>query len=142
MSFLRTRYTPDKELYAEALARLGAVYVVRDDAAQRIKIGYSQTPYRRMDSLQVGCSGRLRMVAIIAAPIEVESLLHQQWFEFRTHGEWFDDRNEHVSKEILYMLHGDPICKNVWEMVPGKFVFHEVAPGLPTNWSSCEYLPA
>lgn len=142
MPFLRTRFATTEAEFDEAFNRLGAVYVVRDDAAGRVKIGYSRHPVRRRRQLQVGCSGPLRTVAVMAAPIEVERTLHEQYAEMRLHGEWFDDRDGFITDQITKMNRGDPIATSIWEMVPGKWVFHEQHPGGHENWSALEYVPA
>jgi hypothetical protein len=142
MSFLRTRSAKTKTEWKEAFARLGTVYVVRDDDAKRIKIGYSRRPFQRQGVLQVGCSGKLRMLILIAAPEAVEEALHRNYLEWHLHGEWFDDREEVVSSEIIYMTNDAPIGNAIWEIVPGKWEFHQNHPSGRAGWSALEYMPA
>jgi hypothetical protein len=61
----------------EACRQLGMVYVLRDDVAGRLKIGWSFTPFKRKKVLQIGCSVFLRMIALLYGGEKLERGLHK-----------------------------------------------------------------
>lgn len=61
---------------------------------QRIKIGCSRDPLKRLAELQTGSSVKLRLLASIEKRSEAEARgfekwLHRSFAEYRTGGEWF-----------------------------------------------------
>lgn len=141
MSLLRTRPASHEAEYLEARKKFGAVYLIRGDRAESLKIGHSFDPTRRLAQLRTGSSAALRLVAVVAGSVEVEKCLHRNWMEYHSHLEWFHDPQSEVSEQILRMIHTEPFGLDVWEIVPGKWVFKDSHPDRP-GWSSLDYVPA
>lgn len=118
---LRTRVVSEEEFWREFQV-LGAIYFVRDDEADSIKVGYSRTPWTRLSNLQVGSARPLRLVGVIAAPPEVEPLVHNWLAEGRKRGEWFMDAGV-VTAWLKDITDGEPMCRNVWTLVRGREVY-------------------
>ena len=126
VNFLRTRLVSTEEFW-KAKVRLGAIYFVRDIQADTIKVGYSADPWSRLSNLQVGNSNTLKIIGLVAAPREVEPVVHNQLYEGRLRGEWFWDRGV-TTQWLMDMTQGEPLCRHVWELVPAKEFFRaEVA---------------
>ena len=68
------------------------VYLVWVETTTRFKIGLSDNPKKRLGELQVGCPGKLHLIAQIKSSDAKtkEKRLHQKYSEFRINGEWFD----------------------------------------------------
>lgn len=109
---LHTRLVPRDE-WTRANRKTGSVYFIKDETADKVKIGHSHNPYSRRGVLQIGSANRLKLIGIVAAPIEVEPRVHSQFVEGRSHGEWFYDRGI-ISEWLLGMTHGEPMCRHVW----------------------------
>ncbi|MFL0912641.1 GIY-YIG nuclease family protein [Vibrio parahaemolyticus] len=65
---------------------------------QRIKIGISKDPVKRLKALQTGNSRRLALMGWIdsGSDRELERQLHQKYREQRVIGEWFEINHEVV----------------------------------------------
>lgn len=69
--------------------KIGGVYFVK--GGERVKIGYSVNIRSRINELQTGSSIRIEFVAAIAgASQDDEKDLHEEFAEYRVHGEWFE----------------------------------------------------
>lgn len=66
-----------------------SVYFIQNEAGH-IKIGYTDSPSRRLSSLQTGSPGRLQYMRIIDGGAATERWLHRRFESNRLHGEWFD----------------------------------------------------
>ena len=68
------------------------VYAIVDDRASAVKIGIAANPDERLRDLQVGCAGRLRIVAVAAGGRPLERALHERLaaHRLRENGEWFE----------------------------------------------------
>jgi hypothetical protein len=97
------------EEFDERLKQVGGVYVVRDDAAERCKIGHSRAPYARIKALQTGSSCILRLVCLVAASQDFEGSFHKQFQDRWVHGEWFDDVNNEIQRVLEEYTEGKPI---------------------------------
>jgi hypothetical protein len=86
----------------DAVAKIGTVYVLRDDANARVKIGTALNPLMRMRDLQTGSSNRLRLIAMLPGGRRAERDLQNIWPERRIGGEWFDDRDRLISRIIIW----------------------------------------
>lgn len=66
------------------------VYVVQ--AADKVKIGVSNNPYKRLQFFRTGSVVPVEMVWVIesADGRRLEAILHDRFDRFRTHGEWFE----------------------------------------------------
>lgn len=119
--FLRTRLVDEAEFW-QHFARTGAIYFIRNDEADCIKIGHSRQPWTRLSTLQVGSPSPLRIVGLVAAAIKIESIIHEWHFQERRRGEWFLDQGVVTGwlKEVTY---GEPLARNVWDLVPGQEFF-------------------
>ena len=65
-----------------------AVYFI-EDSIERIKIGFSTDPERRLGELQTGSSNRLRLIGSIPGGQHLESTLHSDFAHLRLKDEWF-----------------------------------------------------
>lgn len=86
----------------EAVAKIGMVYVVRDDANSRIKIGTALNPLARLRDLQTGSSVPLHLIAMFAGGRKSERSFQETWAMRRLQGEWFDDADREISRIILW----------------------------------------
>jgi len=61
-------------------------------AGDKIKIGWSATPFDRVASFQVGNHEKCELLLVLAIDNskQIESLLHERLDYCRKHGEWFD----------------------------------------------------
>jgi len=65
-----------------------AVYFI-EDSSERIKIGVSNDPEKRLGELQTGSSSKLRLVGSIPGEKHLEFKLHSDFAHLRLAGEWF-----------------------------------------------------
>lgn len=67
------------------------LYIAKNTSTGSLKIGISANPHRRIKELQVGCDGRLELVATVSAEngFQSESTAHKRLSGYRIHGEWF-----------------------------------------------------
>jgi hypothetical protein len=105
--------------FLEAFRETGAIYFIRDAAEDAIKVGHSRDPMARLSNLQVGNVRPLTMIGLIAAPSEVEPIVHRHLYEGRLRGEWFHDRGV-TSQWLTDMTDGQPMGRHVWKLVPGR----------------------
>ncbi len=82
---------------AQRIAEVGAVYLLREIATGRAKIGWAVDVERRAKTLQTGNPYRLQITAIIAADRRTEAGLHQLFADKKIRGEWFDDHDNEIS---------------------------------------------
>ncbi|MDH1697804.1 GIY-YIG nuclease family protein [Acinetobacter johnsonii] len=64
-------------------------YIIRKQGTNEVKIGKSVQVYKRIRTLETQSGAILEILAII--PKNIEALLHKQFCNLRTVGEWFDD---------------------------------------------------
>ena len=102
--------------------RVGSVYFILDRDRDRIKIGHSRDPLKRLRILQTGSSGRLSLVGVIGGEREVEQLLHQEHAANRVHLEWFSGGAAAV-RWVTRMTRGEPMCRSVGEIVFSATVY-------------------
>lgn len=119
--FLRARLVTETE-FVRHFARVGAVYFIRNDELDCIKIGHSREPYTRLSNLQVGSPSPLRIVGLIAAEAKIEPVIHEYHVFGRRRGEWFDDRGV-VTGWLTEITYGFPMGRNIWDLVPGREFF-------------------
>lgn len=58
-------------------------------AGNRIKIGFSTKPYKRIFTLQTGISAPVKMMLAVVGTPKEEKALHRLLSDFRVQGEWF-----------------------------------------------------
>lgn len=115
MAILRTRLVSVPEYWA-AHRKSGSIYFIRNRQTDAIKVGHSRDVGRRLQTLQVGNSARLELIGCVAAAIEIEPHIHQQFLDGRLSGEWFMDRGV-TSAWLMDMTQGHPLYRHVWEFV-------------------------
>lgn len=91
----------------EAAAKIGMVYVVRDDAMGRVKIGTSLNPLQRLRDLQTGSSSPLRLLALFPGGRWAEQQFHKNHADRRLDGEWFEDGDGYVSDLLIEVAEMD-----------------------------------
>lgn len=86
----------DAEDRTKGLSRSGGdedsttkTYIIRKHGTSEVKIGRSTRVLERINMLKNQSGANLEVLAVI--PKNIESMLHRQFAEFRTVGEWFDD---------------------------------------------------
>lgn len=65
------------------------IYFVREPAADRVKIGVSADPWKRLRYMQTGSPGALHMEAVCAGGKAEEAALHERFRDRHARGEWF-----------------------------------------------------
>jgi hypothetical protein len=96
-----------KSLMSGPPSRIGWIYVIRNDSANAVKIGFSTSPLRRLAQLQTASPSPLWIVAMIYSSQAFETLLHNSFGDRRMSGEWFDDSDGHVSEIVKLASRGD-----------------------------------
>lgn len=129
--FLKTRLVSEFE-WLFAHAKTGSLYFIRNDANDSIKIGHTRDLNQRLTTLQIGNDHRLQFIGIIAAPIEVEPIVHFKFCDGHIRGEWFWDRGV-LSEWLLDMTQGEPLRRHIWEIVPGREVYWNWHEGTRTH---------
>lgn len=66
------------------------VYVIGSLVVRPVKIGVSDDPEERLDDLQTGSPVPLVLLWQVHGGQRLESMLHERFAAYRTHGEWFD----------------------------------------------------
>lgn len=86
----------------------GYVYVVgADELGNRVKIGWSDNPERRLGELQVGAPYVLRLLdKHFGSSRKLEDFLHDEFALLRIHGEWFDFGTRDPLPLIAEAAHG------------------------------------
>lgn len=64
-------------------------YIIRKIGTTEVKIGKSIQVEKRIRTLKTQSGANLEVLAVI--PKDIEAMLHRQFCELRTVGEWFDD---------------------------------------------------
>lgn len=117
--FLQTSLVTEEEFW-RAYREMGAIYFIRDEQADQIKVGYTRDHSKRLSNLQVGSSRRLELIGLIAAEQAIEGIVHQQLTEGSSIGEWFWDRGI-TTQWLMDMTQDEPLYRNVWRLVPGRW---------------------
>lgn len=74
---------------------LGYVYFVISRSENMVKIGWSiRHPDKRLSMLRVGSPVRLDRLGYMRGDESLEQKIHQRFWSFRTHGEWFSHEGE------------------------------------------------
>jgi hypothetical protein len=94
------------------------VYFILAEETNRVKIGFSNEPERRLSDLQTGSPCSLRMLAVFRGNSRTEKALHAKFAKQRINGEWFHfhatireflTQNKH--KAIVFSYHMPIDCK-------------------------------
>jgi hypothetical protein len=65
------------------------IYFIHDETSKAVKIGKANDPQKRLSMLQVGCSNKLAMLAMIPGNQSEEIKFHRQFGHLKIRGEWF-----------------------------------------------------
>ena len=66
------------------------IYFITARDVNRVKIGYSNDPSKRLKELQTGCPAKCVIEATIDADNSFEGEVHEIFRTSRKHGEWFE----------------------------------------------------
>lgn len=69
-------------------------YLIFDPGSNLIKIGKARDVNERIKHLQIGCGSILELRHVFE--LDIESILHSEFKNFRVHGEWFNIRSSDV----------------------------------------------
>lgn len=98
--------------------RQTAVYVITNTGQGVVKVGISDDPTRRLDTLQTGCPNELSLfyVAFHSEAQRIETLVHHALRSKRVHGEWFQVSADAAKSEIgrAAASIGKPIAGSGW----------------------------
>lgn len=99
------------------------VYLMR--AGEFYKIGVSKTPEKRARAMQTGCPRKIEILHTVAceSAYNMEFAMHGLYQEKRTHGEWFDNLDEHEVIRAMDSYTSYLECKSEWS-VEDKFSEH------------------
>jgi T5orf172 domain len=90
------------------------IYAIGPQDSSHAKIGHTGNLVTRMDQLQRGSSEPLEVIFLVQAAKSLESVLHDCFKPFRTHGEWFDfgeyDRHAMI-KAVLEKIEGREVSE-------------------------------
>jgi hypothetical protein len=73
------------------------IYFIQNEISKAIKIGFSDSPIRRLVSLQTATPDPLVLLATTDGGFKEEQILHQRFEDFRLAGEWFSHENPNDS---------------------------------------------
>lgn len=71
-----------------------SIYFILAPSAQRIKIGYSGNPNKRINQLLTSSPHELEVLLVIPGTRDEERSLHERFAHLRQHREWFTDCEE------------------------------------------------
>lgn len=71
-------------------AHISYIYIITCEGSNRIKIGFSINPYKRVYELQTGAPGPLTVFATWLGDIQDEQQIHRLLAAHRKHLEWFE----------------------------------------------------
>ena len=72
-------------------SNLSYIYFIgQDDNSGPIKIGFSSSPIDRLRHMQSWSPVKLKILAITKGFQIHERMLHEMFYEYNSHGEWFD----------------------------------------------------
>lgn len=83
------------------------IYFIRAVNSGAIKIGVSNDPRRRLESMQTGSPEPLELLGVLPGGVDEERRLHQRFAAYRIHGEWF--RGDETLTRAIEVLTLKPI---------------------------------
>lgn len=110
-----------EDQWKQAHDKMGSVYFILDADNNRVKVGHSRDPWKRLRQLQTGSSAKLKLIGVIAAHPEVEKRLHSDLREHRVQGEWFAE-GEAAVDWLTRQTAGNPICRVAIFFAPAREV--------------------
>ncbi|EFK4321907.1 GIY-YIG nuclease family protein [Escherichia coli] len=87
---------------APSASQKSYVYVLHAEDSGLTKIGFSRRVNKRISEISRMSGGKLSLIAKIPADRELETKLHQKYYNYRSHGEWFSLNRCHL-KELKEM---------------------------------------
>ncbi|EOT8359203.1 GIY-YIG nuclease family protein [Escherichia coli] len=87
---------------APSASQKSYVYVLHAEDSGLTKIGFSRRGNKRISEISRMSGGKLNLIAKIPADRELETKLHQKYYNYRSHGEWFSLNRCHL-KELKEM---------------------------------------
>lgn len=79
------------------------IYFIRAMQSGAIKIGTSNDPKRRLETMQTGSPEPLELIGVLPGQADAEKVLHRTFAKFRIHGEWFKG-DEELIREIKALV--------------------------------------
>lgn len=108
-----------EEQWRQAHEKFGSVYLILDRDNDRVKIGHSRDPWKRLRQLQTGSSAKLVLVGVIAGAAEVEKRLHSEMREHNVHREWFSGGEDAVTW-LNKQTGRAPMCRTWARLMPAR----------------------
>ena len=78
---------------------IGYVYAISDQSNNRIKIGFSKNPKKRLKQLSTGAADKLYLLTYFNDDRKLEKSIHKQFKKVRYNGEWL-----FATKELIEYL--------------------------------------
>lgn len=78
-----------RAMIRKAVSSGGCIYFVQGENSQRIKIGFSKDPVKRIAALATGCPEPIKVLGAIDGSQAGERALHLKFAHLRVVGEWF-----------------------------------------------------
>lgn len=72
------------------------IYVIGDGVGNVVKIGYTDTPLKRLGQIQTSNPTPLHLLCILPGTRHIEQQLHRRFARRCVHGEWFDFKQENA----------------------------------------------
>lgn len=95
----------------------GFVYLIACQGINRVKIGYSADPNKRLKELSTGAPGQLVLLATWRGTQKHEAMLHKHLDKYRSQLEWFEIDAHLAMQHVTKMMAGDcPIVPTTKEM--------------------------
>lgn len=111
----------------------GYIYIITCEGTNRIKIGYSGNPEKRLDELKTGAPGRLAIAYTWMAHQFDERAAHRALAVYRKHLEWFEVSVEHAAEVISKTLRRSPIAV----IKPDELV--QIDTWISLKWSAVQF---
>lgn len=116
----RLAFSPiTEEQWRQFHEQTGSVYFILDADADRIKIGHSRDPWKRLRQLQTGSAGKLTLVGVIAGDPAIEKQMHFEHRDANVHREWFSHGSAAV-RWLNMQTNNMPICRILARLVPAQ----------------------
>lgn len=96
--------------------RPGVLYFILSQTQNAVKIGFAESVYMRLKSLQTGNPDELKLLASVPCLAEAEVLLHQELKHKRIRLEWYPD--DAAIETLIYELQDDMFDAAIEEYDP------------------------
>lgn len=93
---------------------MSSVYFIRCKASGLIKIGLSESPWKRLSKMQSDTPDELEMLGVFAGDIVAEAEMHNRFSASRHRGEWFKPTDDLIAfTQLLRAPEG--ACKKIYD---------------------------